>query len=116
MHTFFGSAMFFALIVLLVTPFPASAFGISFGGRVLSAIPCSGGMLQVTIKPAGRFPIFYIWTPATVTKLVGPPTLGGQVLGLADFPWVCFIGGGGFFSSPIPLFGLRMQVVGTSRF
>lgn len=86
----------------------------SFGGRVLSVIPCSGGMIHITILPAGFFPVSYIWTPFTVTKLYGPPTHPGQqVLGLADVPFVCFIGGG-FFSSPVPLYGLRMTTVGTS--
>lgn len=86
----------------------------SFGGRIVSVIPCSGGMLHVTIVPAGLFPVQYIWTPFTITKLYGPPLHPGQqLLGLADVPFVCFIGGG-FFSSPVPLYGLRMTTVGTS--
>ncbi len=92
----------------------AAAFGFSFGGKILSVIPCSGGMRHVVILPAGLFPIAYIWTPATITKLAGPPLPGGQVLGVAGIPFVCFLGGGGFFSSPIPLPGFFMEYIGTS--
>jgi hypothetical protein len=105
-----------ALLVTFALPLSASAqflTGISFGGRVLTVIPCTGGMLHVTIAPAGVFPAAYIWTPATITNLVGPPVPGGQILGIADVPFVCFVGVG-FFSSGIPLFGLRMQYIGTS--
>jgi hypothetical protein len=83
----------------------------SFGGRITSVIPCTAG-LWVTIVPAGAFPISYIWTPATITFMAGPPrTIGQQVLGTADIPFVCFFG-----SPPVPLYGLRMQMVGTSPF
>jgi hypothetical protein len=86
----------------------------SFGGTIVSVIPCSGGSLQIGIIPAGLFPTFYIWTPLTVTKLYGPPiAISQQILGLADVPYVCFIGGG-FFTSPVPLFGYRMTYIGTS--
>ena len=116
----FGLALL--LVGLFSLPLTASAilglpstggFGTSFGGRVLFIVPCSGPMYQVTIRPAGKFPISYIYTPTTITNLVGPPLPGMQVLGIADIPFVCFIGGG-FFSSPIPVFGLRMFVIGTS--
>jgi hypothetical protein len=86
----------------------------SFGGKIVSVIPCSGGMVHVTIVPAGLFPVQYIWTPFTITKLYGAPIHPGQQLvGLADVPFVCFIGGG-IFTSPTPLYGLRMTTVGTS--
>ncbi len=88
----------------------------SFGGRIIAVVPCSGGMLHVTILAARVVPKpeFYIWTPFTATKMAGPPrNPGQQVLGLADIPFVCFIGGG-FLSSPIPLYGKRMMTVGTS--
>ncbi|TSC68471.1 MAG: hypothetical protein G01um101456_626 [Parcubacteria group bacterium Gr01-1014_56] len=114
MHRITRLSLSILLVGLLVAPLSASAYGISFGGRVLFVVPCSGGMRQITILPAGRFPISYIWTPFTITKSVGPPVPGGQVYGIADVPFVCFVGGGGFFSSPVPLFGLRMYVVGTS--
>ncbi|OGC83625.1 hypothetical protein A3D68_00380 [Candidatus Adlerbacteria bacterium RIFCSPHIGHO2_02_FULL_52_17] len=107
--------MLAALIGVMGVPFVASAFGTSFGGRIISVIPCSGGMRHITIIPAGVFPISYIWTPFTITYSVGAPRRPGQqVLGVADIPFVCFVGGGGFFSSPVPLHGLRMQIVGTS--
>ena len=102
---------------VFLAPLSASAVGISFGGRVAAVVPCSGGMLHVTILGAHFFPVpeFYIWTPATITKSYGPPlVIGQQVLGVADFPLICFLGDGGFFSSPIHLYGLRMQSVGTS--
>ena len=103
--------------VLFLAPVGAHALGISFGGRVTSAIPCLstlGPSLHVTIFPAGRFPISYIWTSATITKLAGPPTRVGQsILGLADIPFSCFIPGF-FFIPPTFFFGLRMQFVGTS--
>jgi hypothetical protein len=86
----------------------------SFGGRVVAIVPCSGGMLHVTIIPAGLFPVTYIWTPFTATKLYGPPIHPGQQLvGLADIPFVCFVGVG-LFTTPVPLYGLRMTTVGTS--
>ncbi len=98
----------------LLIPFSASAFGFSFGGRILTVVPCVSGLgpsLWVSIKPAGFFSPTYIWTPATITKLVGPPrNPGQQVLGVADVPFVCFIPA----HIPIPLYGLRMQIVGTS--
>jgi len=111
----------FLLSILLITSFAAplavSAAGLTFGGRVLGVIPCSGGMLWVSILSARGLvphPEFYIWTPLTVTKSFGPPYHPGQqVLGVADLPFVCFIGGG-LFTLPIPLAGLRMQIVGTS--
>lgn len=82
----------------------------SFGGRVLSIIPCALG-LHVTIQPAGVFPISYIWTPATLTFLYGPPRPGVQLLGSAyRAPAVCPT----LTTPPVPLPGLIMFMVGTS--
>ncbi len=104
-----------AASIFFFAPLSASAIGFSFGGRIVAVVPCSGGMRHVTIAPAGVFPVTYIWTPTTVTYSVGRPRFPGQqILGVADIPFVCFIGGGGIFSSPIPLYGFRMQTVGTS--
>jgi hypothetical protein len=101
------------LVVVAAAPSAVSAAGLSFGGRIVAVIPCMsafGPSLHVTIKPAGVFSTTYIWTPATFTLMVGPPrTLGQQVLGIADIPYVCFVG-------KFPLYGLRMQLVGTSAF
>jgi len=108
-----------------VAPVPALAQlgtpGISFGGRVVTVIPCLsifGPSLHVTIIPAGVFPTAYIWTPATITKLIGPPVPGGQILGKADVPFACWniVSGGflGLFSVFSFLYGLRMQEIGTS--
>ncbi len=100
-----------SLIVLLVAPLSASAFSLSFGGRVVTAIPCAsflGPSLYVTIVPAGLFPVSYIWTPATLTFSAGPPrTPNQQILGLYDVPFVCTTAGA-------PFFGFRMFMVGTS--
>lgn len=103
----------FMLTGSMLVPLSASAAGFSFGGKVITVLPCSGGMLHVTIIPAGAFPVTYIWTPFTITKSVGPPLPGGQILGVADIPFVCFVGAG-FLSLPVPLFGFRMQFIGTS--
>ncbi len=106
------------VVALIALPGVAHMQGLSpltsFGGRVVTVLPCSGGMIHITIIPSGLFPISYIWTPATITKLYGPPVLPGQqVLGTADIPFVCFLGVG-VLSVPVPLFGLRMFSVGTS--
>ncbi len=86
----------------------------SFGGRIIAVVPCVIGVapaLHVTIKPAGIFPVTYIWTIATITKLAGPPrNIGQQVLGTYDAPFVCFLPG----PVHVPLYGLRMTMVGTS--
>ena len=97
-------------------PVSANALGFSFGGRIIKVVPCVSGLgpsLHVPIKPAGVFAPMYIWTPATLTGLFGPPrTIGQQVLGIADIPYVCVIP----VKPPIILPGLRMQIVGTSLF
>lgn len=103
-----------AFLGILSVPLTAGAVGVSFGGRVLSVLPCTGGLFHVTILAfrLGVIPSFepYIWTPATVTKLYGPPlVVGQQLLGVADVPLVCNV-----IASPLFLPGLRMQTVGTS--
>lgn len=122
------STVFLGLVLVLVaTTIPLSASaqftatGISFGGRVVTVLPCLsvlGPSLHVTIVPAGVFPTMYIWTPATITKLVGPPVPGGQILGKADVPFACWnlLTGGflGLFPVFSFLYGLRMQEIGTS--
>ncbi len=102
----------FIIIGAFLLPLSASALGISFGGKVISSIPCLsplGPSLYVITAPAPfTFITPLIWTPATVTKLIGPPLVPGQqVLGLADIPFACKVG--------VVVFpGLRMQLVGTS--
>ncbi len=108
----------------LVAPLAVMAAGLPFGGRVLSAVPCSGGLyvsiLSVPIIVSGLSGIsivaspqpvgtvgFYIWKPGSLTYSFGPPRPGVQILGLSDVPTSCFIGN-------IPVFGLRMQILGTS--
>ncbi len=105
--SFFASAaLFFALVS------PASALGLSFGGHISLIIPCSGGLwVQIISARTGDLgtPEHYIWTPATITYLAGPPSFIGQgILGVADAPFVCFTADGN------PLFGERMQIVGTA--
>jgi hypothetical protein len=101
----------FSLIAFFLVPHLVSAAGTSFGGRVVTVIPCVsalGPSLHVSIIPVGLAQPFYIWTPLTLTFLYGPPrNPGQQVLGVADIPYVCFVG-------KAPLYGQRMQIVGTS--
>jgi len=105
----------FVLLMVITTPLSVSAlFGpsslsTSFGGRIISVLPCEEGFFFVTIIPAGVFPISYVWTPGTITKLAGPPrTPGQQILGLADTPITCTVFGF------LTLVAQRMQMVGTS--
>jgi hypothetical protein len=92
---------------------PLARTRISFGGRVVSVIPCTLG-LHITIVPAGAIPVNYIWTPGTITGLVGPPrTPGQQVLGIAaPLPIACAT----FTVPPVPLPGHVMFTVGTSLY
>jgi len=108
-----------ALLLVICLPFPASAaLGTSFGGRILSVLPCLspfGPSLQVNILPAGGVSTSYIWTPATITFLAGPPNHPGQqILGVADIPFACVIPSPFFFIPAVTLFGQRMQFIGTS--
>ena len=113
------------LIAGIAAPLSASAQFFpkltSFGGKVLTSEPCIsplGPSLAVTIKPAGVFPISYIWTPLTITNLVGPPIPGGQVIGTADIPFACWTITRGGFLGLVNIFsysfGLRMFYIGTS--
>lgn len=91
------------LTIAVFIPRETYAAGLSFGGRILLISPCisaSGPSVWITIQPAGRFPITYIWAPGTIGL---PPTHPGQsILGIADIPYVCKIGT--FF-----LYGQRIQ-------
>lgn len=77
---------------LLTIPFVTSALavpGISVGGRIITWIPClNGNIFTVVTSAQGATlgaPIPYIWTPATITKLAGPPThVGQEEIGLAS--------------------------------
>ncbi len=100
------------LAASLLAPLSASALGASFGGRVVTMVPCIsplGPSIWFTIVPASLYPVFsFIWTPATATFLAGPPTHPGQqVLGVADVPFGCKVG-------IVPFVGQRVQVIGTS--
>ncbi|HWB33824.1 MAG TPA: hypothetical protein VG753_00670 [Candidatus Paceibacterota bacterium] len=86
-------------------------------------MPCIsplGPSLVVTVKGTGVTSLVknYIWTPLTVTELVGPPVPGGQILGLADIPYACWnpIKGGlfGLFTFFSYSYGQRMTYIGTS--
>ena len=117
-----------ALALLTFAPLTASAqnfTSIPFGGKVSAVVPCIsplGPSLHVTVSSAriGSFgaPEFYIWTPATVTKLVGPPLPGGQILGNADIPYFCWhVISAGFFvflSAFFCLCGLWVLFLGPS--
>lgn len=109
-----------SLAVVCAAPLVASAQfagireGTSFGGRVSFAVPCTAGLYVGVISARGATPGLletYIWTPGTLTFMAGPPrTPGQQILGLADVPFLCFT----FAAKPVPLFGLRMSMIGTS--
>ena len=92
----------------------SNAKGLSFGGRVVAAIPCLsdlGPSYWVTIAPApATKQPFYIWTPETLRGItppgapplfppitgpdVPPPTHPGQeILGIADAPFWCCLPG-----------------------
>ncbi|HEY6020219.1 MAG TPA: hypothetical protein VIY48_10045 [Candidatus Paceibacterota bacterium] len=96
----------------LLAPLSAYALGTSFGGRIVAAVPCLsplGPSIWFTIVPSSLYPVFsFIWTPATVTYLAGPPrNPGQQVLGVADTAFACKVG-------IVPFFGQRVQIIGTS--
>lgn len=98
----------------------------SFGGRVISATPCISplGPAIFTVIRSSKLSDLgrtrnYIWTPATITKMAGPPSHPGQeILGLADVPYACwnpFKGGlFGLFTFLKYSYGQRMTLVGTS--
>lgn len=93
----------FILTAAVFVPRETYAAGLSFGGRILLITPClsaSGPSMWITIQPAGRFPITYIWAPGTL----GPPPVhpGQSILGIADIPYACKVGT--FF-----LYGQRIQ-------
>jgi uncharacterized membrane protein YgcG len=112
-----------AVVMLFAPSFASAQILSSFGGRVLTVLPCIsplGPSLVVTVRTATVIPLVksYIWTPATITKLVGPPVPGGQVLGLADVPYACWnpVKGGlfGLFTFLSYSYGQRMTYIGTS--
>ena len=93
----------FLLAVTLLAPLSASAVGKSFGGRVVLWTPCVsvlGSSFWITIRPAGVFPITYIWAPGTIG--LPPVHIGQQIWGIADTPFKCFVG-------KFPFFGQRIQ-------
>lgn len=103
-----------AISLSFIAPLTASAAGLSFGGRVLSVLPCLNGGLYTAVVSARALTLgiteFYIWTPLTLTLSFGPPRPGVQILGIADVPYACVIS----IHPPIVLPGLRMQMIGTS--
>lgn len=86
-----------------------------FGGWVLTPpIPCKNGGVFVTVRQSGlKVPpvIPVIWTPATITRLQGPPTRVGQsIVGKTDIPFVCLTN----TLPPFPLPGMRIFMMGSS--
>lgn len=106
-----------ALAVFLLVPLSASAAAamVPFGGKIIAVEPCvsPAGALYVTIVPAGKHPINFIWTPATVTLGAGPPRSPGQNLLGRALPGqgFCIKSFFPFFALPGSLF---MMMVGTS--
>jgi hypothetical protein len=113
-----------AVAIMFLSPAAASAQVLSsFGGQVLTVLPCIGPLgpsTIVTVRTANTIPLVksYIWTPETVTKLAGPPLPGSQIVGLADIPYVCWnpVKGGlfGLFTFLSYSYGQRMTYIGTS--
>lgn len=97
--------VFLAIIVMMPAAASAQVKPSSFGGRILSSEPCIsplGPSILVRILSARDsdlgFPVNYIYTPATVVVTAALPVPGGQVLGLADIPYLCWtITKGGLF-------------------
>lgn len=96
------SKFFSTVLIIAALAAPVSALalvpGISFGGRIINLFPCLNGTIYTQIISANTATfgaiIPYIWTPATITKLVGPPNhIGQQILGLASptFTPLCVI-------------------------
>ena len=123
-RAFVGIFSLLMLVLVVSYPYSASAFikPISFGGRVTSEVPCVGPLgpsLYVTIASmrvgVPIVPEFYIYTPITLVKQIGPPIIGGQILGVADIPYTCFVFVPcGLTVCPVPLAGLRVFTAGTS--
>jgi hypothetical protein len=98
-------------VSLLATPVAASASGLSFGGKIVTLIPCvsyTGPSVYIVIKPAPATKnISYIWTPAALRGVPPPgfpplyppspnpdppPYIVGQsILGIADIPYFCCV-------------------------
>ncbi len=109
LNLFSGGAAAATIVASAIPKFP-----FSFGGHVVKVIPCVNGALWVMIRSLrGVVPTLepYIWTPLTITHLVGPPKIINEgVLGIADVPFVCVT------PLAVPLWGFRMTIVGTSGF
>ncbi len=99
------------MILALAVPFTAQAAlspWVYFGGRVLTINYCINGAVQFVIKPAGVFPITYIWTPLTKHNYIDvrpplPPFPGEEILGTA-LPGIIVCVGPGLH--PLSYFGL----------
>ena len=111
-----------AITGVMLTPLSASAVYFSFGGTIIDVNYCANGAINVIIKPAGIFPISYMWTPwGTFTTFVPPvPAIPPvrpavppiqQVLGLyLAVPYVC-VGPG---KHPLSFTGFPMIIQGLS--
>lgn len=78
------------LLAAALTPSPAAAAGLSFGGTITSIYPfCMNGNIWMHIVPAlGSHPNqIYVVTPGTLISSKTPPNhTGQQVLGLSAGP------------------------------
>jgi hypothetical protein len=97
----------------VVAPLVTVAAGFPFrllGGKIISAIPCDQGFIQITVvgPRQGRF----VWTPATLTYLYGPPKPGANILGFAlpGTPAVCTVGGHPIPGDPILTEGTSLSI------
>ncbi len=105
MRPFFKVFAGVLLAASFFAPLSVLAFG-SFGGRIIAWTPClsaAGPSFWITIRPAGVFPVTYIWAPGSIG--LPPLHIGQQILGTADTPFVCFVG-------KVPFFGQRIKFDG----
>lgn len=79
-----------------------------FGGLTLTQIGCMNLSQYVVIGPPSGGS--YVWSPATRTYLLGPPSPGRWNLGIAGPPDVCIVS----ITPPVFFFGLTMITLGTS--
>lgn len=97
-----------SITAVALVPLTAFALGFSFGGKVITPIPCLspvGPAIFFTIVPAGLFPIGFIWAPGSLG--IPPSHPAQQILGVADTLFGCTAG-------IVPLSGFRVQFDGVS--
>jgi hypothetical protein len=96
-----------AIVLSALVPF--SAYAITpMGGLVTALVPCNYGYLISVVNPGGIGSGLYMWTPATISFLWGPPILKSWVLGMTDAVLPCFVG------HAVVGYGQRITFMGSS--